>query len=184
MEESKERFEKLLLHTEREGINELLEWLETKGFYDAPASTKFHGAFRGGLLAHSLSVYDHLVRLCAVYPEADINEDSAIITALLHDICKVGVYKQELKHRKDEHGRWEDYYGYTFDEQFCFGGHGSKSVFLAQHFIKLTPEEGAAINSHMSCWDGNKDAGKAYEQFPLAWLLHVADEASTFMEGV
>ena len=54
-------------------------------------------------------------------------------------------------------------------------------MFIAQTFIKLTPEEAIAINCHMGAWDGNKDVGNAYAQFPLAWLLHVADESATYV---
>lgn len=184
LEKEKEWFISLLLSTEREGVEGLLEWLEKKGFYEAPASSKFHGCFEGGLMLHSLTVYDELQKLMDVYPEADIPDSSAIIAALLHDLCKVDFYVKELKHRKDASGKWEDYYGYTVNEQFSFGGHGSKSLYLAQHFIKVFPDEAVAINCHMSCWDGNKDVGKAFEKYPLAWLLHVADESATYMKGI
>ena len=76
---------------------------------------------------------------------------------------------------------WEKYDAYVVDEKFCFGGHGSKSVYLLQHFIQLTPEEAVAINCHMGAFD-NPNVGKSYEQFPYAWVLHVADEASTYVK--
>ena len=73
----------------------------------------------------------------------------------------------------------------VIDEKFHFDGHGSKSVFLIQQFMKLTTEEAAAINCHMGFSDGNpnavRDVGNAYHQFPLAWIIHVADEAATFL---
>lgn len=150
-------------------------------FYTCPASTRFHGSYSGGLLEHSLDVYDELQKLLKAYPEINISKESAIITALCHDLCKVNFYSIEKRNRKNSEGKWESYDAYTTDEQFCFGGHGSKSVFITQYFIPLTFEEATAINCHMGFSDGNKDAGKAFEQYPFAWLLHVADEAATYI---
>lgn len=179
---NKERFVELCLTVKREGINELLRWLEGTDFYDCPASTRFHGAHRGGLLEHSLNVYDELIRLLSAYPEISVSNESVIIAALFHDLCKVNCYKIEKRNRKNESGKWECYDAYITDESFCFGGHGSKSLYLISHFIKLSPEEAVAINCHMSSWDGNTAVGKAFEQFPFAWLLHVADESATYIK--
>lgn len=121
-------------------------------------------------------------RLLPVYPEIEIDDDSVVITTLFHDLCKVNFYASEKRNRKNEFGQWESYDAYTVNEKFCYGGHGSKSVFICQTFIRLLPEEAVAINCHMSCWDGNKDVSNAYEQHPYAWLLHVADEAATYIE--
>lgn len=170
--ENKERFISLLTSVKRDGIEDLLKWLEESDFYEAPASTRFHGSYKGGLLQHSLNVYDELKRLLSVYPEA-----------LLHDLCKANLYAVEKKNRKVD-GKWETYDGYITKEKFCFGGHGSKSVFLAQHFIKLTPDEAVAINSHMSSWEDGaaRYVGSAFEQCPFAWAMHVADEAATYIQ--
>lgn len=164
------------------GLADLAEWLDKSDFFTAPASTKFHGAYEGGLVEHSLNVYDELQRLLAAYPEIQVSEDSQIIVALFHDICKANMYKKEVKYRKDENGKWETYDAYVSDEKLHYGGHGSKSVFILQNFIKLTPEEAVAINCHMGSWDGDNNAiAAAFEQCPLAWLLHVADESATFI---
>lgn len=167
---------------ERDGLCDLLTWLETTDFYTAPASSKYHGAFTGGLLEHSLNVYDELKRLLSAYPEVKVEEESVIIAALFHDLCKVNFYATEKRNRKNDSGQWESYDAYTIQEKFCFGGHGSKSVYLVQHFMRLKPEEAVAIHCHMSCWDGNKEVGKAFEQFPFAWLLHCADESATYIK--
>lgn len=180
--DNKERFIALCKTVDRQGMGELLEWLETNDFYTCPASTKYHGSYSGGLLEHSLNVYDELKRLLSVYPEIKVGNDTVIISSLLHDLCKVDFYSTEKRNRKNESGQWESYDAYTIKEKYCFGGHGSKSVYLAQHFIKLTPEEAVAINCHMGCWDGNKDVGNAFQQFPFAWLLHVADESATYIK--
>ena len=179
--DNKERFISLCKTINRDGVDRLLKWLEENDFYACPASSKFHGAYPGGLVEHSLNVYDELKRLLEVYPEIQVSEESVVIAALFHDLCKVGLYTRERRNRKNAFGQWESYDAYTVKERFCFGGHGSKSVFLTQHFIPLTPEEAVAINCHMSSWDGNTDVGNAFEQFPFAWLLHVADESATYM---
>lgn len=182
--EFKERFIALCKEVKRDGIEELMKWLEDNGFYESPASSRFHGAYQGGLCEHSLNVYDEMKRLLAAYPEIEVPEESVIISTLFHDLCKVNMYVTEKRNRKNDLGQWESYDAYAIKEKFCFGGHGSKSVFLIQHFIKLTPEEAVAINCHMSCWQGDTSVGNAYEQFPFAWLLHVADESSCYIKEV
>ena len=180
--DDKERFVSLCRTVKRDGIEDLLRWLENSDFFTCPASTRFHGAYCGGLLEHSLNVFDEFKRLLKAYPEVNAPEDSVIITALFHDLCKVNMYETEKRNRKNDKGQWESYDAYKVSEKFCYGGHGSKSVFLIQHFIKLAPEEAVAINAHMGCWDGNTAVGNAYEQFPFAWLLHVADEAACYIK--
>lgn len=180
--ELKERFLQLCKTVNREGFEDLLEWLEKSDFYRAPASKVYHGSYPGGLLEHSLNVYDELKRLLSVYPEVDVTEETVIISSLFHDLCKANFYTVEKRNRKNEEGRWESYDAYNIKEKFCYGGHGSKSVFILQQFIKLTPEEAVAINCHMSCWDGNKEVSNAYQQCPFAWLLHVADESATYIK--
>ena len=181
---NKERFIHLCkTFVQREGINELLEWLDTHGFYTSPASSKYHGAYEGGLVDHSLNVYDEIKRLIKAYPEIEASEESIVISSLFHDLCKVQMYVTEKRNRKNESGQWESYDYYTINEKFAYGGHGSKSVYLVQHFMKLTPQEAVAIQCHMSSWEdgAGKFVGKSFEQFPFAWLLHVADEAATFI---
>ena len=178
----KERFLELCSGIKRDGIRDLMQWLEGSDFYVAPASTRFHGNYPGGLLQHSLNVYDELKRLLKAYPEIRVDEESALIVTLFHDLCKVNFYAAEKRNRKNEHGQWESYDAYTIKEKFCYGGHGSKSVFLVQNFIKLKPEEAVAINCHMGNSDGNDYVGNSYEQYPLAWLAHVADESATYIK--
>ena len=178
--ENKERFIALCGNIKRDGIDDLMKWLESSDFYVAPASTRFHGSYAGGLLEHSLNVYDELSRILLAYPEINVSEETMIICSLFHDLCKVNMYVTEKRNRKNAEGKWESYDSYTIKEKYHFGGHGGKSVFLVQNFIKLTAEEAAAINAHMGSFD-NERVGDTYEQFPFAWALHVADEASTFL---
>ena len=180
--DAKARFLDLCTGIRREGIQDLLAWLASSDFYTAPASTRFHGSYEGGLIEHSLNVYDELKRLLTIYSEVRCEEDTARIIALFHDLTKCNVYATEKRNRKNEHGQWESYDAYTFKEKFCYGGHGAKSVFIVQNFMKLKPEEAVAIHCHMGFADGEvNDVSRAYEQFPLAWLLHVADEAATYL---
>lgn len=181
---NKEQFISLCSQVNREGMNELLKWLDNSDFYTCPASSRFHGAYPGGLLEHSLNVYNELKRLLSVYPEIQVPEESVIISSLFHDLCKVNMYDTEKRNRKNKSGQWESYDAYTIKEKFCFGGHGSKSVFLVQNFIKLSPEEAVAINCHMSSWEDGaaRAVGSAFEQHPFAWLLHVADESATYIK--
>lgn len=165
----------------RAGLVDLMEWLESTDFYTAPASTRFHGAFNGGLVQHSLNVYVQLKRLLPVF-ECDASPESVAIVSLFHDLCKVGTYKQEVRWRKNSQGQWEMYDTFTRREDFAYGGHGSKSVFLVQSFMKLTPDEASAINCHMGQWESTTygNPSDVYERNTLAWLLHVADEAATY----
>lgn len=181
--DNKERFLSLCSKIERDGMDKLLKWLEEKtDFFEAPASSRFHGSYRGGLLEHSLNVYEETKRLLSAYPEVEVADDSVIICSLFHDLCKTNMYKTEKRNRKNSSGQWESYDAYIINESFCFGGHGSKSVFLLQHFIDLTPEEGVAINCHMGAFDGEgKYVGNAFGQFPFAWLLSAADQAATYI---
>lgn len=166
----------------REGISDLLEWLETTDFYTAPASTRFHGCFEGGLAIHSMNVYSQLKKLCKHY-KCDASDESIAIVSLFHDLCKIGCYKIEMRWRKNEQDKWEQYATYTFKEDYPFGGHGSKSFYLVQHFMPLSMEEASAINCHMGQFDATtySNPSPVYESNLLAWLLHVADEAADYL---
>ena len=170
-------------HIKRPGADKLLAWLEESDFFTAPASTRFHGNYEGGLCEHSVNVWEELVRLLKAYPEVRVTAETAAIVSLLHDLCKVGCYKQELRNQKAG-GVWVQRPVYVFQEDFCYGGHGPKSVYLAQKYIPLTETEAVAINCHMGFSDrtpGDFSLGSAYENHPLAWLLHVADESATYI---
>jgi len=166
-------------YIERPGAKELKNWLRSTDWETAPASTRFHESYPGGLMDHSVKVWDELIRLLKAYPEVKVTAETAAICALLHDVCKAGLYTQELRNKKDETGRWIQVPFYTVKEQFCFGGHGSKSVYLIQKYMQLTDAESTAINCHMGAEVGNHAVYDAYRQWPLAFLLHAADMAAT-----
>ena len=172
----------------REGAAELLDWLKTTDFFTAPASTRYHGAYENGLCEHSVAVLEQLKRLWAAYPEAmgEYTRESIVIVALLHDVCKVGCYKTEMRNTKDENGYWIKVPYYTFEEDFAYGGHGAKSVFLIGKYMTLTDDEAVAINCHMGAYDrapGDYSLGAAFTQHPLALMLSCADQAATFIDG-
>lgn len=165
----------------RDGIEALMEALEKNDFYFAPASHRFHLSVPGGLLQHSLNVYNELKRLVSTYGfEEKYSAESIAIVSLFQDFCKISMYKPDTKNVKID-GKWTAVPCYSVSEKFSYGGHGSKSVFLIERYIRLNAEEAVAINCHMSCWDGNNTVGDAFRQYPLAWLLHVADEAASFL---
>lgn len=166
----------------RPGIDDLLSWLESTDFYTAPASTRYHGSHEGGLAIHSLNVYSQLKKLCNWYGCEATNESIALVS-LFHDLCKADYYTTEMRWRKDQNNQWEQYPVYAINEKFAYGGHGSKSVYLVQNFIKLSPEEASAINCHMGQFDATtySNPSPVYERNLLAWLLHVADEAATYV---
>lgn len=185
IEKQKQDFINLVHSTiKREGIDDLLNWLEKSDFYTAPASTRYHGNYQGGLCEHSMDVWKYIMELKhSLLLETEISAESLAIVSLFHDLCKVNFYKQDKRNQKVD-GQWVEVPYYTIEEKYPFGGHGSKSVFIAQQFIRLKADEAAAINCHMGFAAGGdavRDASAAYERFPLAWITHVADEAATFL---
>ncbi|MBQ3066369.1 MAG: hydrolase [Clostridia bacterium] len=175
----------------REGADKLLDYLASPGcdFFTAPASTRFHGAYEGGLCEHSLNVYaclkDYLARprVKEIYG-LGCSEESIAIAALLHDVCKINCYKPSFRNVKDEHGVWQRVPSYEYEDQLPYG-HGEKSVYILSGFLRLTREEAFAIRFHMG-FSGTEDVrlvSDAFAQFPLAFALHTADmEASVFLE--
>ncbi len=176
----------------RPGADKLLAWLlsDSSDFFTAPSSTRFHGSYEGGLLEHSLNVYecmkDYLSRprVKELYG-MDYSEESIAIVALLHDLCKVNFYAVDYRNAKNAKGQWEKVPYYTIKDALPYG-HGEKSVYIISGFMRLSREEAFAIRYHMG-FSGNEDkglVGQALEKFPLALAVSVADmEAAYFLEG-
>lgn len=182
---NKEEFLEICSCIKRDGINDLLDWLEKSDFYIAPASTKFHGNYAGGLLAHSLNVYRALKDLVQLH-KFSVPEETIAIVALFHDACKINLYRQGVRNVKDETGHWVEKIVYEIDEKFPCGDHADKSIIIIQQYMKLTPEEILAIRAHMGGWDnsvkgGSYCIGKIFEKSPLAVLLHLADMTATYL---
>lgn len=170
----------LLKSVKREGMEELMEFLERTDFYTAPASTRFHNCFEGGLAEHSLNVYHALKELT----KGKWPEDTIILVGLLHDLCKINLYKVEMRNKKDpETGTWYQEPYYTSDDRMPLG-HGEKSVMLISEFIKLTKEELYAIRWHMGGYEPKENYGyvaKAFEKYELAVYTHMADIEATYI---
>ncbi len=169
---------------QREGSQKLLDWMQTTDFFTAPASTRFHGACEGGLVLHSVNVYQ--VMMEKHFEEGKDQPESFAICALLHDLCKAQFYKVSSRNVKNEEtGAWEKKPYYTVEDAFPFG-HGEKSVFLIERFMRLKPAEAIAIRWHMGGFDeaakgGSFAISNAWEKYPLAVKLHLADLESTYL---
>ena len=200
------RYEELLEGVSREGIDRLMDFIRKSDFYTAPASTRFHGDYDGGLLEHSLSVYERLVDKehnpiwDGVFQGIDV--DSFVVVALLHDICKTYFYGKEMKNQKtydeekvknaerwqvkhDNNGDfiWETVPVYVVDDKIPYG-HGEKSVMMVEEYIKLKPVERYAIRWHMGPYSGQQDwntFSAAITKYPLTLALFEADMEATYI---
>ncbi len=187
----KEEFIEIFKRTvHREGADALLDYLENKSdFFTAPASARYHSAYAGGLCDHSLNVYHCLVDYLARTRVEEIyglkySEETVALVALLHDVCKVGCYQAGSRNVKGEDGKWRSVPTFFFEDPLPYG-HGEKSVYIVNGFLRLNREEAMAIRWHMG-FSGTEDTrmvGRALSQYPLAFALSVSDmEASYFME--
>ena len=183
----KEEFLELLKSTEREGIDKLIEFIEKTDFFKAPASTKYHGNYEGGLLEHSMKVYELLVQKVQNAPvQLNISEDTLKIVALLHDVCKANYYKIDYRNAKNALGVWEKVPYYTVEDTIPYG-HGEKSVMMITEYMKLTSEEKYAIRWHMGFTEPKEQYGTlglAYKKYPLALLTFEADLEATYFYDI
>lgn len=188
IENLKKKFIELLRESKRDGIESLITFLNHTDFFTAPASTRFHGAYKGGLLVHSLHVYECLLEQLKlpIFQDKvkDIEQDSCILCALLHDICKSCFYAEDTRNVKDKQtGQWHTEPYYTVDDKIPYG-HGEKSVMMISEFIKLLPYERYAIRWHMGAYSGQQDwntLGTAFERYPFSLALHMADMQATHL---
>lgn len=190
LQKQKQNFIDLLTKTNRPGMDKLLAWLQTTDFFEAPASTRFHLNYEGGLLEHSLNVYKTMLLMAFVNCKltgVEMSVDTITITALLHDVCKANTYKKGQRWRKDANNRWEQYDVYEFKEDEPLG-HGEKSVFLLQRAgLQLTEKEVYMIRWHMGGFEaqGNQmTLSAAMAKCPEIALIHSADIiASSILEN-
>ena len=187
---NKERFIEIFnKYIKRDGADKLLEYLTSPqcDFFVAPASARFHSSYEGGLCEHSINVYECLTsylespRIKAMFG-FEYTEESIAIVSLLHDLCKIGVYKKGFRNVKDEKGAWQKVDTFEYDDQLPYG-HGEKSVYIITGYMRLTREEAFAIRYHMgysSEFEDIRNVSKAFEMFPLAFAVHVADSEATY----
>ena len=173
----------------RDGADKLRQYLLNSNFFTTPASTKYHCAYEGGLVEHSINVYKRLLNNVkneyGSNYESVVSNESIAIVSLLHDLCKIDFYKQDVKNVK-ENGVWVQKPYYVKDEVLPYG-HGEKSVYIVNGFIRLTRDEALAINWHMGGFDarvkgGDGSISEAYAKFPLAVLLHISDLEATYLD--
>lgn len=177
----------LLKSTKREGIENLIAFMQKSDYFKAPASTRFHGCYEGGLAEHSMKVYEILKKKVAtsVLP-IEVQEESIAIIALLHDICKANYYKVDYRNAKNALGVWEKVPYYAVEDTIPYG-HGEKSVMMVTEYIKLTNEEKYAIRWHMGYTEPKElysTIGEAYKKYPLALLMHEADLEATYFFNI
>lgn len=205
-EENIKRFEELFSGIKRSGAERVLNYIRQSDFYTAPASTKYHLSVKGGLLQHSLDVYDALQaeKKNPIWGKAleKVSEESLLIVSLLHDLCKTYYYAEGTKNqktydpevvaaadrklvKKDSMGEfvWETVPCYTVENKYPLG-HGSRSVIFIMKMMPLTMEETTAIYWHMGayCDQGQwNELREAYKKYPLALALHHADMVATYI---
>lgn len=194
---NKEEFIELLRSTNRDGVEDCIVDLQELGFFEAPASTKFHLNEEGGLVQHSLNLCHVALKVRESMIELDdslrelLPKDSVIISTLLHDVCKADIYKKAIKRQKNAYGMWTDVPGYDVDYSNFPVGHGEKSVIvLLRSGLDLTDDEIIAIRWHMQAWDlafqsaeAKVNLNTAKQICPLLTLIQVADGlASNLLE--
>ena len=193
MNEKKERFIELLRSTGRQGVEEVINYLEESGFFTAPASTKYHLSFEGGLMEHCMNVYNMAMAMrdpiVAMKPEMEekLPEKSIVIAALLHDICKANIYKKTKKWDFGKDGNPVEQEKYTTNYSEMPVGHGEKSVMMLMSLgLKLTLDETVAIRWHMGAWDlafqsyeAKSNINEAGNRYPLLSLIQSADNMAT-----
>lgn len=187
---SKEEFIKLLKeNVHRYGVDTLIEYLDEQGFFEGPASTKYHGSYPGGLVDHSLNVYYSILDVMNMIYGKNWQQrhslESVTVVSLLHDVCKIGKYKSELKNVKDLNtGTWGTKECYVRNPNSFEMGHASKSIYTVMKYMELTDEEAQAIYWHMGAFDISQystvgDLSESYSKNTLALALHLADMIST-----
>lgn len=184
IETPKTKLINLLMSTNRSGMPEFITYLTSEtDFFECPASSNNHGNYRSGLLEHSLTVYDNLIKIVSLFP-IDVDKNTIIIVSLLHDLCKANFYKPDTRNVKNSKGEWEKVPYYSIDDETPLG-HGEKSALILQRYVSLTMEELMAIRWHMAGFDdaakhyaGGLSLNNAMNKYPLISALHMADLAA------
>ena len=190
LEETKQEFLEIFYdNIEREGAEELLAYLEKTDFFTAPASSRQHSNYEGGLCQHSINVYKRYLKLVqneyGKNWQEKISPESVAIIALLHDLCKTNFYVVEMRNVKVD-GEWVQKPFYKVEDNLPYG-HGEKSVYMISGFMKLTREEAMAINWHMGAFDPRVQNNSAvlsnvFYRYPNVFLFHLADYMATYLD--
>lgn len=167
-------------------IKVMIEWLRNTDFYVAPASTKYHGSFPGGLIVHSLKAYNHMIELHSISSFNNVDIGSAALVILCHDWCKIGKYEKYIKNEKNPNtGVWEEKLAYRWNQNYMGLGHGPQSLVILSQFCNtkytlLNFDEMAAIRWHMYTYDVTSydvdDLNKCSTSIPLVMLIQFSDQ--------
>lgn len=166
----------LLRQTKREGIEDLINAMETGGFFDAPCSGQYHLAEEGGLAKHSLNVYTVMTHLTDTLAMGDIADETIIITAILHDLGKMGDYGKPnyVENVLKKTGKRSESKPFETNKALCYVPHEIRSAIIAERYIKLAEEEEHAIIYHNGMYSDLKYSFQGHET-RLDLLLHFAD---------
>jgi HD superfamily phosphohydrolase YqeK len=183
----KNKFIQLVRSTNRPGIEMLLTELDSRkewnlNFWNQPASTKYHGSEVGGLLRHSLNVWNQLTLIKEQSGiHCDIADDSLIIVALFHDLCKWNSYTFNITPKTKELSSQT----YKWDNHLPLG-HGDMSVILLQKYITLSNEEAMMIRWHMGPFDKTyfENQNNIEQYCPQARYVFLADYWASGLEGI
>lgn len=163
----------------RSGSAVMLRVLDEIGFFEAPASTKYHGNYKGGLVEHSNNVCRRLLWLAADQAQREgrqrYSTETLVIVSLLHDICKARAYRETAEG------------GFVYNTNDYQYGHGEKSVYMIMNWMMLKDEEALAIRWHMGAHDAAarsdlRELSRAMEQSKLVTMLHLADMMATHLD--
>lgn len=200
IEQNKTKFLELVNEIEREGFakESMIELLEKSDFFIAPATTKYHGSYEGGLCEHCLNVYKNLKLLVERFPECNVTTDTLLILSLFHDISKINLYKKDFRNKKvyhetgsksDSMGRYdwvsEEIYSIDNEDRFIYGNHEQTSEFLVRQYIPLTIQESVALLHHHGgmSWDSTQtNISEIYNRYPIVTLLHTADLLASYID--
>lgn len=162
---------------------DFLKWLAENGFFTAPASTKYHGNYEGGLFDHSFMVMNLLVELSAANGLKWKRPASPFLVGMLHDLCKIDQYRidNSTPYTVGEPTRYE------YNPNTMYKGHGDKSIILLSQFTTLTDEETACIRYHMGAFTEKeewRDYTRAVHAFPNVLWTHQADMLASHVVGI
>ena len=154
--------------------DDFYRYLKYNDFFVAPASTKYHGNYQGGLLKHSINVATILNNLTINNKLKWMDNRSPTLIGLFHDLCKIDNYIKTDN-------------GYIHNKDITLNGHGDKSIMILSQFIKLTVEEIHCIRWHMGAFD-NKDNWNSYsssiKKYPNVLWTHHADMISATIDNI
>ena len=165
----------------------MIDWLTKNGFFYAPASTKYHGNYEGGLFNHSLSVAKHLVGLTKSCQLKWKDCRSPYLVGMFHDLCKIDQYRPERQGVTLDGIIIEDPLRWEYNPDTLLKGHGDKSVMLLSQFYALTEEEIMCIRYHMGAFCPKEewnDYTRAVRAYPNVLWTHQADMLASHVEGV